>query len=93
MKLVYTNDAIEDLKRLREFIAVHNPTAASKIAAELIAKMELLPAFPTMGTPVQMAPVPDIIRDMVFGKYVVRYSVHASAVIVLRVWHELENER
>lgn len=93
MKLVYTNDAIEDLKRLREFIAVHNPTAAGKIAAELIAKMELLPAFPRMGTPVQMAPVPDIIRDMVFGKYVVRYSVHSSAVIVLRVWHELENER
>ncbi|MFN3709549.1 MAG: type II toxin-antitoxin system RelE/ParE family toxin [Alishewanella aestuarii] len=93
MKLVYTNDAIEDLKRLREFIAVNNPTAAGKIAAELIAKMELLPAFPRMGTPVQMAPVPDIIRDMVFGKYVVRYSVHSSAVIVLRVWHELENER
>ncbi|KKO44117.1 plasmid stabilization protein [Arsukibacterium ikkense] len=93
MKLVYTNDAIEDLKLLREFIAVHNPTAASRIAAELIAKMELLPEFPRMGTPVQMAPVPDVIRDMVFGKYVVRYSIHTSAVIVLRVWHELESER
>lgn len=93
MKLVYTIDAIEDLKRLREFIAVHNPTAASRIAAELIAKMELLPEFPRMGTPVQMATVPDVIRDMVFGKYVVRYSAHSSAVIVLRVWHELENER
>lgn len=55
MKLVYINDAIEDLKRLRELIAVHNPTAASKIAAD--------------------------------------YSVHSSAIIVLRVWHELENER
>lgn len=93
MKLVYTIDAIEDLKRLREFIAVHNPSAASKIAAELIAKKELLPEFPRMGAPVQMAPVPDVIRDMVFGKYVVRYSVHSSAVIVLRVWHQLENER
>ena len=93
MKLVYTNDAIEDLKRLREFIAIHNPTAARRIAAELIAKMELLPEFPRMGTPVQMAPVPDVIRDMVFGKYVVRYSIHTSAVIVLRVWHELESER
>ncbi|QBL08222.1 type II toxin-antitoxin system RelE/ParE family toxin [Rheinheimera sp. D18] len=93
MKLVYTNDAIEDLKRLREFIAVHNPTAARRIAAELIAKMELLPEFPRLGTPVQMAPVPDVIRDMVFGKYVVRYSIHTSAVIVLRVWHELESAR
>lgn len=93
MKLVYTDEAIEDLKRLREFIAVHNPTSASRIASELIAKIELLPEFPKMGTPVQMAPTPDVIRDMIFDKYVVRYSLHTSTVIILRIWHELENER
>jgi len=93
VKLVYTDEAIEDLKRLREFIAVHNPSAAGRIAAELVSKIELLPDFPRMGTPVEMAPVPDSIRDMVFGTYVVRYSVHVSAIIILRVWHELEGER
>ena len=93
MKLVYTDEAIEDLKRLREFIAAHNPSAAARVAAELVSKIELLPDFPRMGTPVEMAPVPDSIRDMVFGKYVVRYSVHVSAIIILRVWHELEGER
>lgn len=93
MKLVYTDEAIEDLKRLREFIAVHNPSSATRIATELIGKIELLPVFPKMGTPVEMAPVPDSVRDMVFGKYVVRYSVHASAIIILRVWHGLEGER
>ena len=93
MKLVYTDEAIDDLKRLREFIAVHNPPAAARIAAELVGKIELLPDFPKMGTPVEMAPVPDSVRDMVFGKYVVRYSLHASAIIVLRVWHGLEGER
>ena len=93
MKLVYTDEAIEDLKRLREFIAVHNPSAEARIAAELVSKIELLPDFPKMGTPVEMAPVPDSIRDIVFGKYVVRYSVHMSAIIILRVWHELEGER
>lgn len=93
MKLVYTDEAIGDLTRLREFIAVHNPAAASRIAAELIGKIKLLPEFPKMGSPVQLAPVPDGIRDMVFGKYVVRYSLHASVIIILRVWHELENER
>ena len=92
MKLVYTDQAIDDLKRLREFIAVHNPPAAARIAAELVGKIELLPDFPKMGTP-EMAPVPDSVRDMVFGKYVVRYSLHASAIIVLRVWHGLEGER
>jgi len=93
VKLVYTDEAIEDLKRLREFIAVNNPSAAGRVAAELVSKIELLPDFPRMGTPIEMAPVPDSIRDMIFGKYVVRYSVHVSAIIILRVWHELEGER
>lgn len=93
MRLVYTDVAIEDLKRLREFIAVHNPSAATRIAAELVGKIELLTEFPKMGAPVGMAPVPDSIRDMNFGKYIVRYSVHVSAIIVLRVWHSLEGER
>ncbi len=93
MKLVYTDEAIEDLKRLREFIAVHNPPAAARVATELVGKIELLPAFPKMGTPVAMSPVPDSVRAMVFGKYVVRYSVHGSAIIILRVWHGLEGER
>ncbi|PPK49333.1 ParE-like toxin of type II ParDE toxin-antitoxin system [Marinobacter persicus] len=72
---------------------MHNPTAAARIATELVGKIELLPDLPKMGAPVEMAPVPDSVRDMVFGKYVVRYSVHASAIIVLRVWHGLEGER
>tara|TARA_R110000824_G_scaffold84723_2_gene211108 strand:- start:1336 stop:1617 length:282 start_codon:yes stop_codon:yes gene_type:complete len=93
VKLVYTDEAIGDLKRPREFISVHNPSAAGRIAAELVGKIELLPDFPKMGATVEMAPVPDSVRDMVFGKYVVRYSVHASAIIILRVWHELKGER
>jgi len=93
VKLVYTDEAIDDLKRLREFIAVHNPSAAVRVATELVSKIELLPDFPEMGTPVEKAPVPDSVRDMVFGKYVVRYSVHASAIIILRVWHGLGGER
>jgi plasmid stabilization system protein ParE len=93
VKLVYTDNAIDDLKRLREFIAVHNPSAAARIAAELVSKIELLTDFPKIGTPVEMAPLPDSVRDMVYGKYVVRYSVHTSAIIILRVWHGLEGER
>jgi plasmid stabilization system protein ParE len=93
VRLVYTDDAIDDLVRMREFIAVHNPQAAERIAAELVNKIELLPDFPRMGSPVELAPDPDLLRDMVFGKYVVRYSIHSSTVMILRVWHELEGLR
>ena len=92
MKLVYTDDAIEDLMRLREFIAVHNPSVAARIAAELVGKIELLTDFPKLGTPVEMAPIPDTVRDMVFGKYIVRYSAHPSTIIILRIWHGLEDK-
>jgi len=40
-------------KRLREFIAVHNPSAAGRIGYRLVSKIELLPDFPGMGTPVE----------------------------------------
>ncbi|MGO1502278.1 MAG: type II toxin-antitoxin system RelE/ParE family toxin [Marinobacter sp.] len=35
MKLVYMDEAIEDLKRLREFIAIRNPSTAARITTEL----------------------------------------------------------
>jgi plasmid stabilization system protein ParE len=49
VKLVYTDEAIEDLIRLRAFIAVNNPLAAARIAIELVGKIELLPDFPKMA--------------------------------------------
>ena len=58
MKLVYTDVAIEDLKRLRAFIAAHNPPVAARVATELVGRIRLLPDFPEMGTPVELAPVP-----------------------------------
>ncbi|MGS2743004.1 type II toxin-antitoxin system RelE/ParE family toxin [Halomonas sp. LS-001] len=57
MKLVYTDEAINDWKRFREFSVVHNPTAAARIKAELLNKIELLPDFPAMGALVEMARV------------------------------------
>lgn len=93
MKLVYTDNAIEDLKRLRDFVAEHNPAAAPKIAQELTNKINFLSEFPELGVEVERATDPKTIRDIVFGKYVVRYSLHSTAIIILRIWHGLEERR
>ena len=42
---------------------------------------------------VTQAPAPGVVRDMVFGRYIVRYAAQAESVVVLRIWHEKENER
>tara|TARA_R110001606_G_C15139980_1_gene624421 strand:+ start:441 stop:722 length:282 start_codon:yes stop_codon:yes gene_type:complete len=93
MKLVYTEEAINDLKRLRDFIAKHNSNTASRIAKELINKINLLVDFPHIGITVKLAPSPETVRDMIFGNYIVRYSIHNETIIVLRIWHGLEGER
>lgn len=93
MRLVYSQEAVEDLVRLRGFIADNDPAAAARVAAELMARINGLCAFPEMGRSVPQAPEPGSIRDFVFGKYVVRYTVQGSALVVLRIWHHFESSR
>jgi plasmid stabilization system protein ParE len=91
MKLAYSEEAVADLVRLRTFIAEKDPSAAARTASELIARIENLRLFPTMGRAVELAPDPKAIRDAIFGKYVIRYTSHPEVVVILRVWHHYED--
>ncbi|MDT8439683.1 MAG: type II toxin-antitoxin system RelE/ParE family toxin [Wenzhouxiangellaceae bacterium] len=91
MKLVYSAVAVADLKRLRAFIAEHNPTAAARVASRLREQVERLEKFPRLGQAVQAAPDPETIRDVIFGDYVIRYSLHDDCLVVLKIWHGREN--
>ncbi|WP_062064106.1 type II toxin-antitoxin system RelE/ParE family toxin [Cellvibrio sp. OA-2007] len=91
MKLIYSADALDDLVRLRNFIAVHNPQAAARIAQQLLQRIEHLKAFPQLGINVSQAPVAGSVKDFVFGNYIVRYAVQTDSLCVLRIWHHLEN--
>lgn len=93
MKLAYSQEAVVDLVRLRDFIANNDPTAAARFAADLVARIDGLRAFPEMGHSVSQAPEPDSIRDFIFGKYVVRYMAHGSALVILRIWHHYGSSR
>lgn len=90
LNLIYAQLAVADLQRLRAFIAEHAPDAAERIANELIQRIELLREFPDIGRVVEAAPDPETVRDLVFGRYIVRYAKTANAIIVLRIWHHAE---
>lgn len=91
MKRVYSQQAVADLVRLRGFIATEDPSAAARIAAELVARIGNLGALPHMGHEVVQAEPPAVVRDMTFDSHTVRYSVHPAAVVVLRLWHHRED--
>ena len=90
MNLVYSVEAVDDLVRLRAFIAEHNPHSANRVSSELVARIGQLCAFPEMGRQVPQSPTTSI-RDFVFGKYIVRYAIHADAITILKIWHHYES--
>lgn len=86
MRLEYTDKAVGDLARLRQFIADHNPQAANRIATRLVQGIALLPDQPRLGHPVALAPDPESIRDLVLRDYVVRYAMNNNCILILRIW-------
>lgn len=93
MILGYSEEAVADLIRLREFIAEKNPPAATRMAKELMARVENLCLFPQLGVEVPEALAAGKIRDMVFGDYVIRYAAQPESIVILRLWHHLEDRR
>ena len=87
MKLKFTPHATYDLKRLRAFIAKHNPSAAKRISQKLKESILLLLENPELG---KEPDEPPRVRDYVSGPYFVRYTVQDDTVIILRVWHGRE---
>ena len=93
MKVEFSQESIEDLTRLREFIQHKNPLAARRISAELLEGIERLKQFPQIGLTVMSAPDPENIRDLIVGDYTVRYLLAENLIFILRVWHNKENEK
>ena len=91
MNVRYSREAVNDLRRLREFIEVKNPRAAKKAASTLLKGIAQLKNFPLLGTKVDRAPNPEAVRDLVIGNYLARYLVHETELYVLRIWHQKED--
>ncbi len=91
MRLEYTENAIGDLVRLRQFIEEHDPQAANRLAAQLVEGIGLLRDQPRLGHPVALAPDPESIRDLVLRDYIVRYAITSNCILILRIWHHKES--
>ena len=86
--------ARQDLARLYEFILPHSEQAASKAIVAIVGAVGGLADFPETGRPWE----PDkTYRELPirFGAkgYVARYRLIDNRIIIVRVWHSLENRR
>jgi len=93
MKLLYTQEAVNDLRRLRESIEVKNLLAARKVSINIRQGINKLITFPKIGLPVSKVPDQEAIRDLYVSKYTVRYLIQNQCIYILRFWHNKENEK
>jgi len=91
MKVLYTRAALEDLLRLRQFIAESDESVARRVANDLMVRVEALAHYPNLGRMVVGITAKEFVRDFILGSYHVRYIVQANEIYILRVWHTKED--
>lgn len=82
--VVFTDPAADDLQRIREYIGRENPSAANRVAVQLIAACDRLEYLPERGRP---GVVPETRELATLWPYVIVYRVGAGVVEVLRIFH------
>ena len=85
-------DARDDLARLYAFILPHSSEAAQRAIETILKAVDSLVQFPQSGRPWE----PDIKfreKPVQFGAkaYVIRYRLFEDKIIIVRVWHGLED--
>lgn len=89
--LIWSTAARADLIRLRQFIEPHHSEAARNAAQALKTAANLIPQHSGIGK--RLAGRQDRELFVPFGRrgYIIRYRIEESAVIILKIWHSLED--
>lgn len=90
MTVRWTPEAVEDLARLHDFLAQHNPRAALHAATTLRNAVRQLVAHPRLGPPLPGFEAREV-RRLVIGDYEMRYEVAGDAIHILRFFHTRED--
>jgi plasmid stabilization system protein ParE len=86
-QLSFTPSATRDLRRLRDFVVIHDPAASARISKRIGRTIRLLQDQPALGKGVEGLPN---VRELVAGDYVVRYAISDDILVILHVWQGRE---
>lgn len=88
-RLIWLEEAVEDMARLRRFLEPNNPRAAQRAAHTILDGAKIFRQHPEAGVPMG-----DGRRELFlhFGSsgYVLRYRLDGDDVVIIRVWHGRE---
>lgn len=81
-QLRWLRAALEDVDEIIEHIAGRAPRTAEQFADRLFSKVEMLAQFPHLGS---ICPHYRKARQLIFGNFVIYYTVHRQEVVVRAV--------
>lgn len=89
-KLKWSAAALEDVKRLRQFIELHNPQAARRAAESLKQAADLLLTHPGIGKRLEGRQDRELFVPFGQRGYILRYRLDGEVIVILKIWHSLE---
>ncbi len=83
--------ALDDIRRLYDFLLDKDPAAAGRVARAIRTGADRLVESPEIGRPLADGTARrELVIPFGAGAYVLRYRVHDNTVVVIRVWHGRE---
>jgi plasmid stabilization system protein ParE len=93
LEIVWLDSAVNDLVRLRQFIAKENLAAAKKAAEIIKQASQRLMKMPLMGKPINgLLPFRDLLIRFGAGGYVLRYRIEAEILYIVHIRHYRESD-
>ena len=91
MKGVWRARALSDITKITRYVAEDNPSAAARIARELIVAGDSLSEFPRRGRPAANTGLRELV---VTPPYILVYRiVEPDQGTILRIWHGAQDRR
>lgn len=84
LRLVWDKKAINDLRRIVDYVGERNPVAAERLQSVIERSAEQLPSYPYLYRPGR---TPGTREAVVHPNYMIIYRVGDAAIVVLAVVH------
>lgn len=87
-RIVWSQQAVEDLKQIVRFIALDDANAAAKLAARILSHLERAAELPFSNRAVPEK-AEEAIREIILRPYRIIYQTdeRRDAIHILRIWH------
>jgi toxin ParE1/3/4 len=88
VRVVWSDAALGDVELIQDYLRPFNPSAAARVAEDLVLAGDSLATFPHRGRPGMSAGTREL---TIVRPYVIVYEISGEEVVILRVWHAAQD--